>query len=107
VLASAAFVVLIVGVTYFGILVYASHFAEGAERAAAYRELGMFLSGQLEWYRDARVYGAVSLLLALASVLCGVHPLARITLPVAGAAYVVLQFFGDHIRDLLHRWATM
>ena len=107
-LASGGFLVLIIGVTYFAALALSIHWGGSPEdRAAAFRELGMFLSGsdELGWYQDARVYGAVSLLLALLSILFGVHPLARITLPVAGLAYVVLHVFGDQIRDLLTRWA--
>lgn len=106
-LASASFLILIIGITYFAILVLSVHYGESENRAAAYRELGMFLSGQLEWYRDARVYGAASLVLALASLLCGVHPLARITLPVAGLAYAVLHLGGEQIRDLLYQWAVL
>ncbi len=104
-LASAAFLVLIAGISYFAILVFTVQATAGPERATAYREMGLFLNGQLEWYRDARVYGAGALLLALISLLFGVHPLARITLPVAGAAYVVVHLYGEQLRDLLARWA--
>ena len=106
-LASGGFLVLIIGVTYFAALALSIHWGGPENRAVAFRELGMFLSGDLGWYADARVYGAVSLLLALVSILFGVHPLARITLPVAGLAYVVLQPYvlGDQIRELLTHWA--
>lgn len=104
-LASGAFLVLIAGISYFAILVFTVQATAGNERATAYREMGLFLNGQLEWYRDARVYGATALLLALISLLFGVHPLARITLPVAGAAYVVVHVYGEELRDLLARWA--
>jgi len=105
-LASAGFVVLIVGVTYFAILVLATHFAAPEDRYAAFRELGLFLSGAGQpWFRDARVYGAVSLLLALASILFGPHPLARITLPVALLIYCVVHLYGNELRDLLLEWA--
>jgi len=104
-LASAGFVILIVGVTYFGMLVLAVHYGRQDERAAAYREIGLFLSGGHGWYRDARVYGAAALLCALASLLFGVSPLARITIPVAGACYVLLLFYDDSIRRMIERWA--
>ena len=104
-LASAAFLVLIAGISYFAILTLTVRSTAGPERATAYRELGLFLSGQLDWYRDARVYGAAALLLALLSLLFGVHPLARVTLPVAGAAYAVIHLYGEQLRDLLARWA--
>jgi len=104
-LASAAFLVLIAGISYFAIIAFTVRTTSGPERATAYRELGLFLNGQLDWYRDARVYGAGALLLALLSLLFGVHPLARITLPVAGAAYVLLHLYGEQLRDLLARWA--
>jgi hypothetical protein len=106
-LASLGFVVLITGITYFAILVLSIRFGEVEQRATAYYELGKFLSGQLEWYKDARVYGAVSLLCALTSILFGVHRLARITLPVAGACFLVLAVFGPQIRDAIYRWADV
>ena len=84
-LAAFGFVLLIVGVTYFAMLVLSVRYGGQGERASAYYELGKFLTGGLEWYKDARVYGAVALLSALVSLLFGVSPLARITLPVAGA----------------------
>lgn len=105
VFASLGFLVLIVGITYFAMLVFAVEFGHGADRAASYYELARFLSGRLEWYRDARVYGAVSLLCALVSVLFGVHPLARITLPVAGSAFVVLHIWGESIWRMITTWA--
>ena len=104
-LAAFGFVLLIVGVTYFAMLVLSVHYGGQGERAAAYYELGQFLTGGLEWYKDARVYGAVALLSALVSLLFGVSPLARITLPVAGACYVLLIFFDDPIRRLIESWA--
>lgn len=103
--ASLGFLILIIGITYFAMLVVAIHFGEPATRAANYYELGYFLSGKLEWYKDARIYGAASLLSALISILFGVHPLARITLPISGASYVVLYFYGDQIREVFLRWA--
>ncbi|MHC4930579.1 MAG: hypothetical protein ACYTGV_00090 [Planctomycetota bacterium] len=106
-LASTGFVVLIAGITYFAILVYSVHFGEGVARAAAYRELGMFLSGGLAWWQDGRVYGAIALLFSLISVLFCTHPLARITTPIAGAAYVVLHFWGNEVRGLLEAWARI
>jgi hypothetical protein len=105
--ASMAFVVLVTGITYFAILVLAIRFGEEQHRATAYYELGKFLSGDLPWYQNAPVYGAVSLLCALVSILFGVHRLARITLPVAGACYVVLHAFGPQIRDAIYRWADV
>jgi len=103
--ASSAFLVLVIGITYFAILVYSVHYGEGEARATAFREIGLFLSGKLAWYQDARVYGAAALLFALISLLFGVHPLARITLPVAGIAYALLHLFQSEIQDLLTRWA--
>jgi hypothetical protein len=104
-LASLGFVILIVGITYFAMLVLAVHYGEQDERAAAYRELGFFLSGGHGWHRDARVYGAAALLCALVSLLFGLSPLARITIPIAGACYVALIFRGEEIGDLIFRWA--
>ena len=101
VLASAAFVLLIVGITYFATLVIYVRFGPDATRATAFIELGDFLSGQGEWYRDARTYGGGALLLALFSILFGVHPLARITLPIAGALFLILHLRGDEIREML------
>jgi len=103
--ASLGFVILIVGITYFAILVLATHYGEQPDRAAAYRELGLFLSGGLEWYRDGRVYGALALLCALISLLFGLSPLARITIPIAGACYATLYFWGEPIKELIFRWA--
>ena len=103
--ASAGFLILIVGITYFAMLVFSVGFAEPAARAANYYELGFFLSGKLEWYKDARVYGGASLLCALVSILFGVHPLARITIPISGIAFVTLAIWGDQIRELITRWA--
>ena len=103
--ASLGFVILVVGVTYFAMLVVAVQLGEEDERAASYYELGKFLSGRLEWYQDARVYGSVSLLCALVSILFGVHPLARVTIPISGLAYVILNFFGQGIWELITRWA--
>jgi len=104
-LASVGFLVLVVGLAYFAMLVLAVHFADGEQRAASYYELARYLSGRLEWYQDARVYGAVSLLCALVSVLFGVHPLARVTIPIAGASYVFLQFYGEWVWELITSWA--
>ena len=52
VLASAAFVLLIVGITYFATLVIYVRFGPDATRATAFIELGDFLSGQGEWPTD-------------------------------------------------------
>lgn len=107
-LASAGFVVLVVGITYFASLVLTVQFGEPESRAAAYRELGLFLSGTGQpWYGDSRVYGLASLVLALLSVLLGPHPLARITIPIAGILYGVVYFFGDDLREIMSRWARM
>jgi hypothetical protein len=106
--ASAGFLVMVVGVTYFAILVLTAHYGSEERRYTAFRELGMFLSGEgnLAWYQDARVYGAVTLLLALASLLFGVHPLARITLPVAFLIYVGVHLYGVEMQEMLVQWAT-
>ncbi len=105
--ASAGFLILTIGITYFAILVLAIQFAEGApERAAHYFELAKYLSGRLEWFLDARVYGAGSLLCALVSVLFGLHPLARVTIPVAGICYAILQLYSESIWDLITSWAV-
>lgn len=101
VLASGAFVLLIVGITYFAALVVYVRFGPAETRATAFVELGDFLSGRGEWFRDARTYGGGALLLALLSILFGVHPLARITLPIAGALFLILHLRGDEIRELL------
>jgi len=107
-LASSGFVVLIVGITYFAILVLSTHFAAPEDRYAAFRELGLFLSGDGQpWYRNAKVYGAVTLMLALASILFGPHPLARITLPVALLVYVAVYAYGAELRDVLLEWALV
>lgn len=109
ILASLGFLILVVGVTYFATLVLATRYTEDpSERFAAARELGQFLGTRdpkWAWYKDARVYGGASLLLALASILFGVHKLARITIVVSGLAYAVLHIWGDTIRDVLYRWA--
>jgi hypothetical protein len=104
-LASVGFLILVVGLAYFAMLVVAVHYAHDEQRAASYYELARYLSGRLEWYQDARVYGAASLLCALVSVLFGVHPLARVTIPVAGVAYVFLQFWDDWVWELITSWA--
>jgi hypothetical protein len=96
---------MIVGITYFAMLVLSVRFGDQGARAAAYYELGQFLTGEMEWYKDARIYGAVSLMAALTSLLFGVSPLARITIPVAGSCYVVLVFFGDTVGRLIETWA--
>lgn len=103
--AALGFVVLIVGITYFGMLVLSTHYGQQDMRATAYYELGQFLTGKLEWYKDGRLYGAVSLLLALTSLLFGMSPLARITIPIAGVCYVALFFFGDRFARLIETWA--
>ena len=55
--ASAGFLVMVVGVTYFAILVLTAHYGSEERRYTAFRELGMFLSGEgnLAWYQDARL----------------------------------------------------
>jgi len=103
--ASLGFLIMVVGITYFALLVASVHFGDAETTARAYRELGLFLSGKLEWYRDARVYGAGSLLCALVSLLFGVHPFARITIPVAGLAWLVLHLFGQEVFDAIRRFA--
>lgn len=106
ILASAGFLLLIVGITYFAILVFSVRFAEeeGA-RAASFIDLADFVSGRRAWYQDARTYGASALVLALVSLLFGVHPLARITLPVAILAIIGLQVYGEELRELIIEWA--
>jgi hypothetical protein len=104
-LASVGFVILIVGITYFALLVLAIRYDAPDARASAYYELGQFLTGGLPWYQNAQVYGATALLCALASLLFGVSPLARITIPIAGACYVTLFFFREPIMGALIRWA--
>jgi hypothetical protein len=104
--AGLGFLLMIVGVTYFAMLVLSVRYGDQGTRAAAYYELGQFLTGEMEWYRDARVYGAMSLVAALTSLLFGVSPLARITIPVAGACYVVLVFLGGTVGRMIERWAS-
>lgn len=103
--AAVGFLVLIVGITYFAMLVVSVHYGQQEMRAAAYYELGQFLTGKLEWYKNARIYGTASLVLALTSLLFGMSPLARITIPIAGTCYVLLIFFGDRIAKLIETWA--
>jgi len=103
--ASLAFLLLVAAIVYFALLVLSVHYGGNESRARAYRELGLYLSGGLEWYRDARILGAASLLSALVSLLFGVHPFARITIPVAGLAYLTLHIFGDEIFALIREWA--
>lgn len=105
--ASIGFLLLVAAITYFALLVLSVHYGENESRARAYRELGLYLSGGLEWYRDARILGAGSLLAGLISLLFGVHPFARITIPVAGLAYLTLHIFGDEIFALIREWALM
>ena len=106
-LASAGFVLLIVGITYFAILVLYTRYGGPQERALAFVELADFLSGAGAWYRDARTYGGGALVLAILSILFGVHPLARITLPISGAIFLILQFYGEELRELLTIWARL
>ncbi|MHC4730733.1 MAG: hypothetical protein ACYS6Z_09105 [Planctomycetota bacterium] len=109
ILASLGFLILVIGVTYFAILVLATRYSEAPEeRFAAGHELGQFLGTrdpEWAWYKDARVYGGASLLFALTSILFGVHKLARITIVVSGLAYALLHIWGDAIREALNRWA--
>lgn len=105
-LGSAAFVVLIAGITYFAILVATAKIGDEAGRADGFYTLTRYLNGGLKWYQDARVYGAASLVLALTSFLFGVHPLARISLLVSGLIYVTFLVFGDEIRHVVARWAS-
>lgn len=110
ILASLGFLILVVGVTYFAILVLAIRYSEvPEERFAATAELGQFLGSRDQdwaWYKDGRVYGGASLLFALTSILFGVHKLARITIVVSGLAYAALHIWGDAIREVLNRWAV-
>ncbi|MGH7162747.1 MAG: hypothetical protein ACREID_04625 [Planctomycetota bacterium] len=106
-LSSLAFVTLIAGLTYFAILVFNVRFGADSDRAAAYHEIGLFLSGGLPPYQDARVFGAASLVLALLSILFGVTPLARITLLLSGSIYALFLFYGDPILRLLDEWAQL
>ncbi len=109
-LASAAFLVLIVGITYFVILLVTARYGDEPSRATALWELGQFLTGDMPWYQNAVlgtrmpraiVYCALSLLLALFSILAGSHSLARITLLVSGALIVVLQLWPNELAALL------
>ncbi len=95
--ASAGFVVLIVGLTYFGALVLTIAFGGGEMKAAALREVGLFLTGKEGVLQDARVYGALSLVLALLSLLFGNHPLARITVVASGLVYLTFLLAGEEI----------
>lgn len=110
ILASLGFLILVVGVTYFAILVLAIRYSEvPEERFTATAELGQFLGSRdrdWAWYKDGRVYGGASLLFALTSILFGVHKLARITIVVSGLAYAALHIWGDAIREVLTRWAN-
>ncbi|HEX5135502.1 MAG TPA: hypothetical protein VFY93_00890 [Planctomycetota bacterium] len=106
--AGTGFLLMIIGITYFAMLAISVRFGgDQGERAASYVELGRFLTGEMEWYKDARIYGAVSLMAALTSLLFGVSPLARITIPVAGTCYVLLVFFGHQIAKLIEGWASL
>jgi hypothetical protein len=105
-LASIGFLILVIGLTYFAWLVVSVEFGNEDMQARAYRELGYYISGQLEWYRDARLHGAAALVFSLASLLCGRHPFARITLPVACIVFVGLYFFSDQMLEVLREWAT-
>lgn len=109
-LASAAFLVLIVGITYFVILLVTARYGDDPSRATALWELGQFLTGDMPWYQNpimgtrmprAIVYCAASLLLALFSILAGSHSLARITLLVSGALIVVLQLWPHELAALI------
>jgi hypothetical protein len=104
---SLGFLILVAAITYFALLVLWVHYGAGERRAQAYRELGLYLSGGLEWYRDARILWAASLLSALFSLLCGPHPFARITIPIAGTIYLTLHLFGEEIFELIKHWALV
>ncbi len=105
-LAVTGFLLLIIGITYFAILVFSVRFAaEETTRAAAFVDLADFLSGSRGWYENATVYSAGSLALALTSLLFGVHPLSRITLPIAVVVVVALQVYGEEIRVVIAEWA--
>jgi len=103
--ASIAFLILVIGLTYFAWLVVSVQFGTGDMQAGAYRELGSYVGGKGEWYRDARVHASGALVFALASLLFGRHPFARITAPVAALQYIVLQFFGDPMLAVIREWA--
>ncbi len=105
--AGLGFLVLIVGITYFAMLVLSVRYGAAEARMADYVDLGRFLSGQLEWYRNARVLGGLALVSSLVSLLFGVSPLARITIPIAGACYVVLVAYGEELGVLLEGWARI
>ena len=105
-LASAGFLALIVGITYFVILLVSARYGDEANRATALWELGQFLTGGVPWYQNtiagtsmprAIVYCTASLLLALFSILAGSHSLARITLLVSGALTVVLVLWPNEL----------
>ena len=103
--ACVGFLLLVIGLTYFALLAASVALGDAEMQARAYRELGFYLGGELEWFRDARLYGGGSLLAALVSVLLGRHPFARITIPVAAILYVVLYFFDDTILEVVKSWA--
>lgn len=104
--ASLGFLVFAVGATYFALLVLAVNSREAAsERAVAYYELARYLSGELEWYLDARLYGGVSFLCALISLLFGNHRLARVTLILAGSAFLGLVLFQNELWKVITSWA--
>jgi hypothetical protein len=103
--ACIAFLILVIGLTYFAWFVVSVEFGEGASRANAYRELGYYISGERDWYRDARIHAGAALVFGLASLLLGRHPFARITVPVACVEYVVLHFFGDEMLAIIREWA--
>ena len=109
-LASVAFLVLIIGITYFVILLFTARYGDDANRATALWELGQFLTGDMPWYQNtiagtgmprAIVYCAASLLLALCAILAGSHSLARITLLVSGALTVVLVLWPHELPALI------
>jgi hypothetical protein len=92
-LAALGFVVLVVGITYGSILVVRALFDDNEDaREAAWVQLIDFVSGHTEWYLKASTFGAGSFVLAILSLLFGVHPLARITLALSGTVFIALQF---------------
>ena len=104
--ASLAFLVLVIAMTYFAWMVMAINSGGDELRARTYRQLGAYIGGELEWFRDAQVHVGSALLFALLSILLGRHPFARITLPVAVVLYVAVYFFDESILRVVREWAS-